>query len=195
MLLPWLTGKFEINPVYVIRHPCAVIASQLKFGHWDYILKDVKAYFPNPADRFKEIYLQYQDIIDSITRPEERLAAEWALHNSVPIKHPLNDIRWISVAYEKLYKDPESELDRIFYRLKIPMPTSILPNISSPSVSTRGNSTAKIRSGQQLESWRKSLDDRQVRNILRILKEFKMDFYDESPEPDYQRIYAATSRS
>jgi Sulfotransferase family len=194
MLLPWLTRKFDVNPIYVIRHPCAVIASQLKYKHWDYILKDVKAYFPDPDSLHKEIYYQYQDIIDTITRPEERLAAEWALHNSVPIKHPLNDIRWVTVSYEKLYKEPESELHRIFGRLDIGMPENVLAGIRKPSKTSRGNSKENIQSGNQLESWRQSLSSGQITNIMNILKEFKMDFYDESTEPDYQRIYAAPAQ-
>jgi Sulfotransferase family len=191
MLLPWLTARFNVNPVYIIRHPCAVIASQLKNWGWEYAIKDPKAYFPDPKYRFKEIFFQYQDIIDKISRPEERLAAEWALHNSVPIKHPLNDIRWITVPYEKLYLHPEPELNRIFGRLKIEMPEEVLKGIRNPSMTTGGDSSSHIRSGNQLESWRKSLSTQQVRNIMSIIREFGMDFYDESTEPDYSRIYAA----
>jgi len=191
MLLPWLTARLDVNPVYVIRHPCAVVASQLKYKHWDYILKDVKAHFPEPGSRFQEIYHRYQDIIDTITKPEERMAAEWALHNSVPIKHPLNDIRWVTVSYEKLYKEPETEISRVFGRLNMEIPGKILSDIRKPSITALEGSKSIIQSGQQLESWRKSLTPAQVKNILHIVKEFDMDFYDESPEPDYTRIFAA----
>jgi hypothetical protein len=190
MLLAWVTKRFDINPVYLIRHPCAVIASQLKYKHWDYILKDVKAYFPNEEDRHKEIYETYQDIINTISKPEERLAAEWALHNIVPIKHPENDKRWITVAYEKMYKEPEAELSRVFERLNIEMPADILDEIKKPSITAIEGSKSAIHSGNQIESWRKFLSASQVNNILHITREFGIDFYDESPEPDYSKIYA-----
>lgn len=189
MLLPWLTARFDINPVYVIRHPCAVVASQLKYKHWDYIQKDLLAYFPPEEFRFKEIFYQYKDIIDKISKPEERMAAEWCLHNSVTIQHPLNDIRWVTVAYEKLYKEPEQEIGRIFGRLRLEIPDRVLSEIRKPSGTALDGSKADIRSGQQLESWRRSLSQAQVKNILNIVKEFGMDFYDESVEPDYRRIF------
>jgi hypothetical protein len=189
MLLPWLTKRFNINPIYILRHPCAVIASQLKYKHWDYILKDVKAYFPDPQNRYKEIYTQYQDIIDTITKPEERLAAEWALHNIIPVSHEENDRRWITVSYEKLYKDPEPSLTRIFNRLNIEIPGEILTEITRPSITTIDESRTNIKAGNQLESWKRSLSSTQVKNILRIVNEFGIDFYDESPEPDYSKIY------
>ena len=189
MLLPWLSGKFKINPIYLIRHPCAVIASQLKYKYWDYILKDVKAYFPPPS-RYNEIYFTYKDIIAIITKPEERLAAEWALQNILLIKHPENDLRWITVSYEKIYKDPFPEFTRIFNRLGLEMPDNLLAGVKKPSITTIENSKLHIQTGKQIESWRKSLTTTQIRNIFNILKEFKVDFYDESPEPDYSKIFA-----
>jgi hypothetical protein len=190
MLLPWLTARFDINPVYVIRHPCAVVASQLKYKHWDYIQNDVKAYFPDKNDRYKDMHILYKDIIDRIKRPEERMAAEWALHNLVPIHHPENDIRWVTVSYERLYKYPEPEITRIFRRLHLEIPESLLPQIRKPSGTALESSKNTIQSGQQLESWRQSLTREQIANILNIVREFGMDLYDDSPEPDYGKIYA-----
>ncbi len=31
-LLPWLVNRFEIKPILLLRHPCAVVASQLHHG-------------------------------------------------------------------------------------------------------------------------------------------------------------------
>ncbi len=189
MLLSWVTRRFSVNPIYLIRHPCAVIASQLKYKHWDYILKDIRAYFPDPSDRHQELYEHYRDIIGKISLPEERMAAEWALHNVVPVTHPENDRRWITVAYEKLFMAPESELERIFKRLGIAQPAGILDYVRKPSITTVAGSNSFIQSGKQLLSWQKSLTQSQIRNILNITRGFGLDFYDESPEPDYARIY------
>ena len=190
MLIPWLTKRFDINPIYILRHPCAVVASQLKYKHWDYILKNVKAYFPDPDCRFKEIYFIYQDIIDKIKRPEERLAAEWALHNSVPSKHPENDIRWVTVAYENIYNNPEYEINRIFSRLNIKVPEILFNDIRKPSITSIEQSHENIKLGNQLGSWKKQLTKDQIKNILSITKEFGMDMYDETEVPDYTKIYS-----
>jgi hypothetical protein len=189
MLLPWITRQFNVNPIYLLRHPCAVIASQLKYRHWDYIQNDIKAYFPDPKDRYKDMYEIYHDIIDKISKPEERLAAEWALHNVVPLKHPENNQRWITVSYEQLYKQPESELNRIFQRLQIDMPAEILSAIKKPSGTTIHSSRSTIDNGNQLTTWKQSLEPAQVKNILKIVNEFGISLYDESPEPDYAKVY------
>ncbi len=189
MLLPWLTKRFSINPIYIIRHPCAVIASQMKFGNWDYIQKDVKAYFPNPADRFKEIYEIYSDIIKNIRLPEERLAAEWAMHTSVPINHPDNNKRWITLSYEKIYQNPLDELSKVFDRLAIQMPSNFLDLIRVPSKTAIKSSVTSITEGTQLESWKKSLSKEQINNINNIVKQFNMDIYDSSGDLNERRAY------
>ncbi|SKA48607.1 Sulfotransferase family protein [Chitinophaga eiseniae] len=189
MLLPWLTRQFDINPIYLLRHPCAVISSQLKYRHWDYIQQDLRAYFPDPKDRHQELFEQYKDVIGKISKPEERLAAEWALHNVVPLKHPENNRRWITVSYEKLYNEPETELENIFSRLGVDMPAEIYSAIRKPSFTTINSSKSLIEQGGQLAAWKQSLTTAQVRNILQIVREFGIDIYDESPEPDYSRIY------
>src|SRR6185312_3597014 len=66
MLLPWITSNFPIRPIYVVRHPCAVIASQLEYGHCEYVKRN-----PNmeifPANcRYPDFYLLYKDIFDKV---------------------------------------------------------------------------------------------------------------------------------
>ncbi|MCX6319456.1 MAG: sulfotransferase [Bacteroidetes bacterium] len=189
MLLPWITSKFQINPVYLIRHPCAVIASQLKYKHWDYIQKDVRAYFPVTYARHNDLFEEFSDIISDIRTPEERMAAEWAIHNIVPLRHPANDSRWITVAYEKLLTDPEHELIRVFNRLGVEMPESILSEISTPSMTTVQSSRENILSGNQLGSWKHYLRKDQVKTIIKTINRFGISFYDESPEPDYSSLF------
>jgi Sulfotransferase family len=189
LLLPWLTSLFTGRFVYIIRHPCAVISSQLRYKFIrNEIEKEGHQIFPE--GRFHDQLVgTYSDIIKRAVHNEERLAAEWALTNLIPVTHTANDIRWITVAYERLYKDPAAELDRLFSRLKIGLPPDLLANIKKNSSTALASSAESIQSGQQLHAWKGNLSRRQIDNILGIVKEFGIDFYDESPEPDYTRLY------
>ncbi|HUP13947.1 MAG TPA: sulfotransferase [Niastella sp.] len=187
-LIPWLTKNFTgVNPIFLIRHPCAVVASQMQYQHWDSVNQDVA--LPILACKFDDLYKLYKDIIGKIRKPEERLAVEWAMHNCVASKHADNNKRWITTPYEKLYTQPSEEIDRIFSRLDIERTPAIDAIIRKPSISSKEHSHNTIKTGKQLEAWRNFLSQAQIRNILAMTKEFGMDFYDESPEPDYPRIY------
>jgi hypothetical protein len=192
MLLPWLTKRFSINPIYLVRHPCAVVASSLRYRHyWDYIKADPKAHLPDRRCKFQDIYELYSDMISSVRTPVERLAVEWSLYNAVPILHPRNDRQWITVSYEELYNNPDSELERIFSRIGIPIPGGLMDFVRNPSATSLTGSHSDILSGQQLSSWQKKLSKEEIKRILAITKEFQLDVYDDSPMPDLSRIYSA----
>jgi hypothetical protein len=189
MILPWLTKRFNINPIYIIRHPCAVVASQIKYKHWDWLISNPKARYYQPHCKYKGIYELYKDIYAKVSRAEERLAADWALHNIVPINHKENNIRWITVSYELLYKKPFQEIERIYKRLGLTHTEMALSKIRSPSDTAMTTSFDRIHNTSQLESWKSELAGSAVRNILNIVNEFGIHFYDSSPEPDYPKIF------
>lgn len=54
---------------------------------------------------------------------------------------------------------------------------------------TKEESINKIRQNKQLESWKMELSITQQKKVLNIIKEFNIDFYDSSLEPDYNKIY------
>jgi hypothetical protein len=189
LLIPWLTNNFDVPAVYLVRHPCAVVSSQLKYHHlFDDIIKNPHHSFPGGRHN-DDLIRQFRHVFDSLTLPEERLAAEWAITNLVPLSHPANDLRWITISYEKLYKHPEEEVDRIFGRLGIAVPAGVYASVKKASSTAVTGAAGKIHSGGQLDSWRKHLSPAQINAILTTVKKFGADFYDDSSEPDYSKIY------
>ena len=89
-LLPWLVERFEINPILLVRHPCAIVASQLHFGAFDWHKTNYK-YDYNMRMFADEFYAPYKDVLNTISCVEERLAAEWAMNVLTPIKSEWND--------------------------------------------------------------------------------------------------------
>lgn len=181
MLLPWLVNTFELPPpVYVIRHPLAVVSSMLRYPGF----KGFSKYYIY-RNRFNDILVEkYGDILDSLKTPEENLAAKWCIENLVPLSSPYNNKKWITVSYEKLLIDSEEEVLRIFRKLNKKPPVGIYDKIKKPSRTTNLDSPI-LKNGDQIQCWRKFLSSSQVKLIMDTVKKFGINIYDEGPEPDY----------
>lgn len=97
-LLPWITETFPLRykPVYLVRHPLAVVASQFRHGSWDKLAIAKAGTKPPSPD----------DIV-------EHQVTLWCNANAPALQHP-NSISWIPVHYEDLLLNPLREFDRIF---------------------------------------------------------------------------------
>jgi hypothetical protein len=84
-MLPWIARTFPLRGIYfIIRHPCATIASQLATGYYSKItlkqlINEVKK-VPELAND-KELLMRLSGINSEI----ERLAAIWAFENYIPL--------------------------------------------------------------------------------------------------------------
>jgi hypothetical protein len=188
MLMPWLVNNFKVNPILLLRHPCAVVSSQMKHGYWDVVKKGPLVY-EIPDFPFNETYLLYKDVINHVKNFEEHLAATWSYTMVSTVLNPNNDKKWITLSYESLYKNFDIEIERIFERLNIDIPPKIYDRKTKASFVTKDHSIYQLTSGNQLNSWRNHLSDKQIKNILKMVNEFGISFYDESLEPDYNQIY------
>lgn len=120
-LLPWLTNHFTFKyaPIYLVRHPCAVVASQLKQGGWHHVGKKFNIPFKKP---FPEFYLEHENFLKNINSKVQVLAATWCLCNQVPLNHPSNNEKWITITYESLILEGEKQLNRIENRWGLKLP-------------------------------------------------------------------------
>ncbi|WP_297090425.1 sulfotransferase [Thermococcus sp.] len=187
-MLPWIANTFNLRATYfIIRHPCATIASQLATGFFskitvDQLLNEVNK-VPELAEN-EELVTRLRGINSQI----ERLAAIWAFENYIPLasKKPYP---WYTVIYERLVVNPEEELGAIFGYIGEEVPEEAVKRIKTPSKVTRKTyGKDYIGTPRQLIKWREKLSERQVRGILEIISWFGLDFYDEHPEPDYDSL-------
>ncbi len=176
-MLPWLTQNFEFHKViHLLRHPCAVVSSQLKFGAWN----DVPPHFTEDELKPDGYIENYYDIIKPIQTIEEKLAAIWCLDNIIPLNYN-SENKWVSITYENLLLNPE----QTFKNINIKFSDSIKNSLSKASSTTKKGSpvssgTNKIK---QLSYWQSTLTDTQIKSILNILKKFDLSIYNESIYP------------
>lgn len=197
-MLPWISEKFQLRGIFfIIRHPCAVVASQLKTGLCGY-----RPPYPPYIDVFptqKEILDEASkidgfepklfDSLKKIKTREEILAASWCLDNYVPLAHNKPNC-WSFVVYEKLVIDGEKEISRLFNKIgEQKIPKAAFHNLKKPSMLIIKEEKKIIKKPfEQLSKWKKVLSKKQIDNILKIIAEFGLDFYSNEIEPDYTRI-------
>jgi hypothetical protein len=165
LLLPWIRERFpEVQVVFVIRHPCAVVASWLRLG-WSpdrdlapmlrdaRILDDVGA---RDACR----------VVEAARGLEERLAIVWCISNLVPLRL-LAPNEYVHLCYECLVDRTEEQLAFAFERLGADLPGTALRTARRPSSTTRRRGALPRADG-----WRRELSPATVARIRDVVARF-----------------------
>jgi hypothetical protein len=192
-LLPWLSEKFNVRHIILlIRHPCAVIASQLRSGYYGYndifLGHDI-------CPKKEKIVREAQNIdcidgniikkIERIETPEEVLATLWCLDNYVPLTSPQKN-RWLLVPYEKLMIEKTISINHIIDMCGILSSKKNVECITKPSRTASSDLiTANI---QQLSKWKNNLSNDQITKVLNMVSAFGLDFYTDAITPDYNGL-------
>ncbi len=187
LLMHWFARNFSSKMILLVRHPLAVIASQLKHPGFNFKMPVDGVVFK--GFRNEEMFDRYAEIIRSIDSPEEYLTFMWSVQIKHSLFHPQNNSRWLTVSYEKLVLDFENEINRIFNYLEIERPEKIFSLKNHPSQSTLSPSITQIRNNQQIGFWSSSLSKTQKRKIFNMLDQFEITLYNEKTEPDYNLLY------
>jgi hypothetical protein len=161
MMLPWLCETFDLRAVFMVRHPCAVVSSQLVHGAWDGVSKS----FCHHEALFDD-YPHLGPIYDGLASLEETLAFNWAIQNVVPLAAPPPQ-PWLTTTYERLAEDGPREMARVLHGLGETPTDATQALLHTPSATTVARSNVK-RGGSLLTGWRDRLTSRQVDRILRV---------------------------
>ncbi|RZU99604.1 hypothetical protein [Spiribacter vilamensis] len=171
-----ISEKFELpKPLIIIRHPCAVISSQMHMGSWED--------HPHIDDNLVLKYPHLSDVVDSKAPLEERLAMTWAAD---VVAAKANSSRVNIVFYEDVVLKGSEALAPAFESWGWTKPPENLEQIlGRPSSTTHAWSTL-----DDLESkigrWRKDLDTESVRRVLSVCYAMGVKDYGESVWPQTQ---------
>jgi len=197
-LLPWIHHNFKVKGIiFIIRHPCAVIYSQLKTGYTGYhrltngnfkdIIPDknqlrkevikIEPYHPGIIEKIKEIEGQ-----------EEILTVIWCIDNLIPLSYDQSS-SWYILPYERLITKGIKEVKNLFNWLEKDIPVETLKQFNIPSIVTREKEPLKVtEKNYQLSKWKRNLSNNTVKRILKIVSDFGLRFYTENLEPDYHNL-------
>lgn len=176
-ILPWLCRNFSLKPpILLLRHPCAVVASQLNYDYsWNSIER------PEIPEFIKD-YPKFIEIIENANTDIEYLTIMWVL-DQLPVFLAQNPNPWFIVTYEELILRPEDTINRIAdkWQVQINLEKALL-KLEKPStvVSTSGISG--------INGWQRKLSKEQISTVLSIVEAFGLSFYSYQDEIDYQKL-------
>ncbi len=195
MLVPWLNCVFpQLKPIIIVRHPCAVIASQMRWGWWEdwkrYTGEDLmRCYAPviNDIENFSVDLARLKTF-------EEILAAVWCFDYVLVLQHP-ND-KNLLLSYEELLTRGEKTLLTIIQHIDIlKIGYRARKAVERLSVPSATRSDLLLSGKSPLLYWREVLSADQVRRIMGVVRGFGISLYDEGPEPDYSLLHTLNNNT
>lgn len=184
-LLPWILRRFSTKSILLMRHPLAVVASQLHHPYWQHDLVDKE----HPIIT-KEVERDYPDLVEyaaGLVHIEEKLAATWCFDYLIPLENWDNCRDALLVTYEQLVTEPESVLDAMQDYIGIEFPKTVFHKLGKPSAATVEDSL--VMSGMNpLTTWQDRLSSEEISRTLRVVEGFGLSFYSEDPEPDLKEL-------
>ncbi len=181
-LLEWIAGTFAVRRgVLIVRHPCATIASRMAQG-WTH--KDARLRVKHQATRRRFPHLDR--FCRNLEDPFERMAARWCLQNYVPLS--LHPRPFHVLAYESLAIRGVTDLVPMLADWGLDVPAALDRSLGRASATTKASAMTGAQHRQSIDQWKRRLTPAQIEGILRVVRNFGMDFYTDDPEPDYDRL-------
>jgi hypothetical protein len=183
ILLPWIHAHFrEMPTILLLRHPCAVAASQLKWGQeWPV---DLNRFLAEP-DLMANVLEPFRHELERVAGSGsefERHVFGWCIENYVPLRDlEPGDVH--VAFYESFCITPDAELGGLFAFLGREVDDEALTKLGRPSNSTRKDS-AIVRGESLVEGWRTEVSSDDVARAVDLLALFGLDrIYGADPMP------------
>ena len=189
LLLPWLAANFPaFKYILLLRHPAAVVLSQLR-GGWKLSARRLLTQLPQE----EAAVLQR---LDNMGWPDEGFESNmifWAVENRIALRAAM-EAGALVIFYEDLCVDPAAELNRVQQYLDCKIPDAALSTIDKPSWSSQ-SSVADLSLEQKVAGWQQRISARQQSMMLEILEICEMaDTYGIDPFPLKSRVDGSVDR-
>jgi hypothetical protein len=184
----WFVGKLSYQTVLVIRHPCAVVESQLRLGKtWD--PSAVRAKYRDNIRLHEITNDRYRELLSADISTVEALTLNWVIENQLPMERAGLD--GYSVHF---YEDLVGGEERGWARMCRSLDLSTVPApdvLRKPSQQSDPASTL-TRKDFSSPGWRERLSAAQLAEIQGILDLTKFKAYRaDSNEPEAMRVNTA----
>ena len=172
LMLGWLSQHCDGRVVLMVRHPGAVIESELR-GKWE--PERVLDRFRRDAALHELTSNRYRTLLARRLNDVEALAARWVIENQYPILWAAVDDVAI-VHYERLKSAPGTEWQRLCSALDLPnVPT--VAALAKPSQQSGRSKPESIVEGSTTPRWLQKLTQAQVDAVQRVLDEVGFELY------------------
>jgi len=171
-LIDWMAEEFDIEVLYLLRHPVPVALSCLG-RNWG---NDAEAYLQNSY--FREQILgseraRFAEEVLSSGTPLEKFVLEWCLENFYPLQVYKERPWWLVLTYEEVISRPKQVSELICSRFGLPNSERMALMVGRPSRTTFFADAREtiVKQGPQvmLGRWLKRVPQEELRGIQEIL--------------------------
>jgi hypothetical protein len=177
-MLDWIRARFAARIVLLIRHPGAVVESQLRFAeHWDPFLLLRK--YAGERALLSGPLASHRDVLAAGLGRAEALTAIWCIENIVPAAQAAANGYEI-VFYEELLENPDREWRRMSSALGLQaVPGPVLRQTPSQQAAAtwEGSGPETADYAQACGGWRDRLSAENSGQIQSMLDTFGVSFY------------------
>jgi Sulfotransferase family len=183
----WLAGRFDMDVVCIVRHPCAFAAS-IKRLHWAYTRRfgDVLAqpllmrdFLSGYEDELREFSAHEQDIVD-------QGALLWSIQTEAILRHrDRHRDDWTFVRLEDLSRAPVERFGEIYARLGLVWDEGVealvrsTSDASNPAEASRPDSVRRD-SAAHITNWKRRLTEDEVARVRTKTERLWTRFYSEA---------------
>ncbi len=177
-LMSWFVENFDLDIIYLTRHPVAVARStqKLRWGSKE------ASFLEN--GRFCQEYLSPNQLnycrgILATGTSLERYVLEWCLEN-LPALHPRGKRQWLTLTYEELVARPREISQLICSRFDLPAPGRMSQRALQPTRTAWGNSKKLINHlgpGQRGGQWVAEVGEEEIKRVQHMLDIFGIVVY------------------
>lgn len=186
-LLPWILEHFKLkNACLLLRHPCAVISSQLNHGSWEYVKHPKNLKHPKIVRELLDELPRVKELVKKDLRPEEKLAITWGFDYYVPLKF-IHKNNYHLLFYEHIVRNGREALLPVCKQLGVDSTGfDIVSLLNKNSMTTKLEEHGVTK--DPISKWKSRLSQEQVERILTIADAFGLNFYDTHAEPDMEKF-------
>jgi hypothetical protein len=180
LFLRWIHDRFREVPIlFIVRHPCAVVASRMALG-WA-TDGDIEP-FLNQAKLVEDHLVDRLALIKNARREEEKHAIVWSVSNLVPMRQ-FDDTGLSIIYYEDMVLNLDRALPGIFATIGQPYEPSARKYADRASMMAGPNSAVTLGTNP-ITTWKDQLSQSQITNVLAIVEEFGLGhLYGDSDSP------------
>lgn len=172
LMLGWLEKNFNIRMLFVVRHPCAVLASILKLGKaWD---DEALLIYRNDQALINDYLHKYDHFLNRRLTKIESHTAIWCIENMLPLFQQKS--HKIIASYENLVVNGNDEWQQVVTALGLSK-TPSAHYLAQPSQQASREMREKKFDKNQIGKWKNHFSNDDLKKIQNVLDVFEVTIY------------------
>lgn len=176
LIAPWFVATFKLRyrPIYIIRHPLAIIASREKYHIKNDVVIDerVEKFNWNRIKSKKHPYWEYKHILDETHTKFERYLAEWCIRNKEFVKGKYSE-QVLCIYYEEMILNPKDSWKVIMEEYNLHEYRINYKRRSGTTALNEKSYTAQ----EQLNKWQRFFSNKKLERLQGIINKFDISTY------------------